>query len=55
MLDYYEVDPLPEVCQKCLETSDDNDECYNCDHALERWHLLSRNDRRDLKAEKERE
>lgn len=31
---YYESDPLPQVCVDCKE-----EECYNCDYALDRWHL----------------
>lgn len=34
MLEYYEVSPLPKCCTNCTE-----DDCYNCDHTLERWHL----------------
>lgn len=33
MLDFIEVNPLPEVCKDC------NDDCYNCDNALDRWGL----------------
>ncbi len=29
---YYEVRPLPPVCQGCME-----EDCWECDHALERW------------------
>jgi hypothetical protein len=40
MVDYIEVKPIPEVCKKCMETQTDEEECYNCDYALERWQLL---------------
>jgi len=39
MLEYYEVSPLPEVCIRCMSNDDENEDCYNCDYALERWHL----------------
>lgn len=32
MIEYTEVTPLPAVCAECKE-----EECYNCDHLLERW------------------
>ncbi len=38
MLEYYEVSPLPEVCIQCM-TNGDEEDCYNCDFALERWHM----------------
>ena len=38
MLEYYEVNPLPEVCVQCMASGDEED-CYNCDFTLERWHL----------------
>lgn len=38
MLEYYEVNPLPEVCIKCMEENVDED-CGSCDYALDRWHL----------------
>lgn len=34
MLEYIEANPLPLACQNCQE-----EECYNCDHAGERWTL----------------
>ena len=40
MVDYIEVKPIPEVCKKCMEAQTDEEECYNCDYALERWQLL---------------
>ncbi len=39
MLEYYEVNPLPEVCIRCMANGDKNEDCYNCDYALDRWHL----------------
>ena len=36
-MDYVQVDPIPEVCQNCAEQ-----ECGECDHAGERWHLPER-------------
>lgn len=36
-MEYRETRPLPAVCQQCKE------DCYNCDHAGERW-MLSRKD-----------
>lgn len=34
MLEYIEANPLPAVCLNCQE-----EECYNCDYAGERWTL----------------
>ncbi len=42
MVDYVEVEPIPELCKKCMETQADGEECYNCDYTLERWQLLSK-------------
>ena len=36
-MEWLEADPLPAVCQRC------EGDCYNCDHAGERW-ILSRTD-----------
>lgn len=33
-MEWIEADPLPKACQNCRE-----EECYNCDHAGERWYL----------------
>lgn len=33
-MEWIEADPLPPVCQDCQE-----EDCYNCDHAGERWTL----------------
>ena len=33
-MEWIEADPLPPVCQNCQE-----EDCYNCDHAGERWTL----------------
>ena len=37
-MEWIEVCPLPDECQSCQE-----EECYNCDHAGERW-VLSQED-----------
>ncbi len=37
MIEYIEVNPLPEICQKC-EAAGEGD-CGSCDHAGERWIL----------------
>ena len=34
MLEYKEISPLPEICQSCNEI-----DCYNCEHAGERFIL----------------
>ena len=34
MLEYIEANPLPAVCVNCQE-----EDCYNCDYAGERWTL----------------
>lgn len=34
MIEYTENSPLPAVCVECRE-----EECYNCDHLLERWEI----------------
>lgn len=46
MLEYYEVNPLPEVCIRCMATGDENEDCYNCDYTLERWHLTLESEER---------
>ena len=33
-MEWIEANPLPPACQNCQE-----EECYNCDHAGERWTL----------------
>lgn len=33
-MEWIEANPLPPVCQSCQE-----EECYNCDYAGERWYL----------------
>ncbi len=33
-MEWIEAEPLPEICADCQW-----DECYNCDHAGERWQL----------------
>lgn len=33
-MEWIEANPLPEACQNCQE-----EDCYNCDHAGERWYL----------------
>ena len=45
MLEYYEVDPLPEVCRHCIEAAGEDD-CFNCDYALDRWHLTPESEER---------
>lgn len=39
MLEYKEMNPLPEICRSCSEL-----DCYNCEHAGERF-ILSQRDR----------
>jgi hypothetical protein len=33
-MEWIEIDPIPAACQKCQE-----EDCYNCDTAGERWQL----------------
>lgn len=33
-MEWIEANPLPQVCLNCQE-----EECYNCDFSLLRWHL----------------
>lgn len=33
-MEWIEANPLPEVCRNCQE-----EDCYNCDYAGERWTL----------------
>lgn len=40
-IEYKEVIPLPAVCVECKE-----EECYNCDHLLERWEVSTADDER---------
>ena len=49
MLEYYEVNPLSDVCVKCMESAGEDDDCYNCDFALERWRLTSNSELRLMK------
>ena len=42
-MEWIEREPLPVECQNCNE-----EDCYNCDHALKRWYL-SREDELLLK------
>ena len=37
MLNYIEKNPLPQICQSCMEL-----DCYNCEHAGERLILPER-------------
>ncbi len=46
MLEYYEVNPLPEVCIRCIANDNEDEDCYNCDYTLERWHLTPDSERR---------
>lgn len=39
MIDYIETSPLPQVCVDCEE-----EDCYNCDNALERWRLSEKDE-----------
>lgn len=41
-MEYAERSPLPEVCQACREP-----DCWECDHAGERW-ILGERDRQRL-------
>ncbi len=36
-MEWKEADGLPAVCENCSE-----EDCYNCDHARERWTLSPR-------------
>lgn len=38
-MEYIEANPLPAACVECQE-----EECYNCDHAGERWKLSERDE-----------
>lgn len=40
VLEYVEVQPLPKECEGCTEG-----DCYNCDYALERWHLTEESEK----------
>ena len=42
-MEWHESDPLPDECKNCTE-----EDCYNCDYALNRWHL-SEQDQLNLK------
>lgn len=33
-MEWWEINPLPSACTDCKK-----EECYNCEHAGERWHL----------------
>ena len=46
MIEYIEVNPIPEICQEC--EANGGDDCGSCDHAGERW-ILSREDELWLK------
>jgi hypothetical protein len=38
-MEWLETNPLPAVCLSCEEA-----DCYNCDHAGERWKLSERDE-----------
>ena len=38
-MEWLEANPLPVVCENCEE-----EDCYNCDHAGERWYLSERDE-----------
>lgn len=42
-MEWMEANPLPNICLSCKEA-----ECYNCEHAGERWYL-SRKDELHLR------
>lgn len=50
MIELKEVKPLPQVCQECQEVKEWGVECacYNCDHALERFEMITVDDPRKL-------
>ena len=49
MLNYTERNPLPPVCEGCEE-----EDCYNCDYALDRMELSPIDELRLMKKLKER-
>ena len=48
-MEWIEANPLPQVCLNCQE-----EECYNCDFALLRWHLLEEDEAACLQKMEER-
>ena len=47
-MEYKEVSPLPAICENCQE-----EECYNCDYALDRWQLSPADELRSKRKLKE--
>lgn len=39
MIEYQEVQPIPNICKNCNEG-----ECYNCDYTLKRWKLTPKSE-----------
>ena len=52
MLELIEADPLPAVCQKCVDEG--HEDCGECDHMGERWPLSPEDERRLKRIAKER-
>ena len=40
-MEWLEANPLPEACADCKE-----EDCYNCDFAMERWNLSEKDELR---------
>ncbi len=40
-MEWIEANPLPDACAECKEV-----DCYNCDHAGERWYLSPKDELR---------
>lgn len=51
MLELIEADPLPSVCQKCVDQG--REDCDECDHMGERWPLPPEDKRRLARIAKE--
>lgn len=52
MLELIEANPLPAVCQKCVDEG--HEDCDECDHMGERWPLSPEDERRLARIAKEK-
>ena len=43
-MEWLEANPLPDACAKCKE-----EDCYNCEHAGERWNLSRKDELKNRK------
>lgn len=52
MLELIEADPLPAVCQRCIDEG--CEDCDECEHMGERWPISPEDERRLMRIAKEK-